>query len=276
MTDEEETTSSENEVTDNSETLKSLTAESNISGPIEALLFSSPDPLPSEKISAALNKIGVARVKKAIAALNETYETNDSAFRIRQVGGGYQFYILPQFASYVNTFFSRPRKLRLTKAALETLAIVAYKQPVSKNQVEYIRGVASDGVIGNLLEKELIHISGRSEGVGRSLLYSATEEFLKFFGLNSFDDLPRITEIEEMIQQMESERSDNAEDLFADNPADSPADNPEESDQTEETKTADLTEDDSNTDTASEVKADSEAKAESEEQTQDKPATELA
>lgn len=100
----------------------------------------------------------------------------------------------------------------MTKAALETLAIIAYKQPVSKNQIEYIRGVACDGVIGNLLEKNLVKISGRADGVGRSLLYSATDEFLRFFGLNSFEDLPKIAEIDDLIGMMEAERqTDNAE-----------------------------------------------------------------
>jgi len=177
---------------------------------VEAMIFSSATPLPTTKISQALNISGVARVKKAVAALNEGYEATERSFRIRQVGGGYQYYILPQWAECLKKLFTRTRKIRLTKAALETMAVVAYKQPVSKNQIEFIRGVACDGVLHNLLEKNLIKISGRSEGPGRSLLYSATDEFLKFFGLNSFDDLPRIAEIEEMIQNMEVERAESA------------------------------------------------------------------
>jgi len=179
---------------------------------VEAMIFSSAAPLPTVKISQALNISGVSRVKKAVAALNEGYEATERSFRIRQVGGGYQYYVLPQWAECLKKLFTRTRKIRLTKAALETMAVVAYKQPVSKNQIEFIRGVACDGVLHNLLEKNLIKISGRAEGAGRSLLYSATDEFLRFFGLNSFDDLPRIAEIEELIQQVEVDRADRADD----------------------------------------------------------------
>ncbi len=185
--------------------------DSDLARYVEAMIFSSASPLPSAKISQALNCGGVGRIKKAIASLNQAYETSERAFRIRQVAGGYQYYVLPQWSDCLKKLFTKTRKIRLTKAALETMAVVAYKQPVSKNQIEFVRGVASDGVLHNLLEKNLIRISGRSEGAGRSLLYSATEEFLKFFGLNSFDDLPRIAEIEELIQQMEVERAENLE-----------------------------------------------------------------
>ncbi|MBN4076084.1 SMC-Scp complex subunit ScpB [Gemmatimonas aurantiaca] len=173
---------------------------------VEAILFASANPTPSVKLSETLGKIGVNAIKKAIAELNEKYELGNHSFRIRQIGGGYQFFVLPNYSDFVKLLYTKERKLRLTKAALETMAIVAYKQPISKNQIEYIRGVACDGVVSNLLEKSLIKISGRSDGVGRSLLYSATDEFLKFFGLNDFAELPRIAEIEEMIAEMEAER----------------------------------------------------------------------
>jgi segregation and condensation protein B len=90
--------------------------------------------------------------------------------------------------------------MRLTRAALETLAIVAYKQPVTKVDIDHIRGVESDGVIHNLLEKNLVAIKGRSESVGRALQYATTDEFLKFFGLNSLEELPEMSEIEELIK----------------------------------------------------------------------------
>ncbi len=176
---------------------------------VEAMVFSSASPIQSAKLSQALGLNGIGRIKKSIATLNESYEASGRAFRIRQVAGGYQYYVLPQWSDCLKKLFTKTRKIRLTKAALETMAIVAYKQPVSKNQIEFIRGVASDGVLHNLLEKNLVRISGRAEGAGRSLLYSATDEFLKFFGLNTFDDLPRIAEIEELIQNMESERADS-------------------------------------------------------------------
>jgi segregation and condensation protein B len=122
-----------------------------VAAAVEAILFSSAEPTPSNKLSDALGKVGVAAIKKAVGALNEQYEAGGHTFRIRQVGGGYQFFVLPSYTDYVKRLYTKERKLRLTKAALETMAIIAYKQPISKNQIEYIRGVACDGVVSNLL-----------------------------------------------------------------------------------------------------------------------------
>lgn len=140
------------------------------------------------------NKVG-----QAVAELNNRYMAAGAAYRIRELSGGYQFYILPEFTAYVEELFTRRRKMRLTRAALETLAIVAYRQPVTRVEIEHIRGVASDGVIHNLLEKNLITIKGRARTVGKPLQYDTTDEFLKFFGLNRLEDLPRMSEIEELI-----------------------------------------------------------------------------
>ncbi|MFH1303393.1 MAG: SMC-Scp complex subunit ScpB, partial [Planctomycetota bacterium] len=146
-----------------------------------------------------------SQVSKAVAGLNSRYMECRSSFRIREIAGGYQHYILPEFAGFVEELFSRQRKLRLTRAALETAAIIAYKQPATKAQIEHIRGVASDGVIQNLLEKNMITIVGRAKTVGKPLQYGTTSEFLKFFGLNSLDDLPKMSEIVELINFRESE-----------------------------------------------------------------------
>ena len=112
---------------------------------------------------------------------------------------------MPEFTGFVEEMFARRRKLRLTRAALETLAIIAYQQPVTKTDIEHIRGVSSDGVIHNLLEKKMLTITGRAETVGKPLQYGTTEEFLKFFGLNRLEDLPEMSEIEELINASEPE-----------------------------------------------------------------------
>lgn len=166
---------------------------------VESLILASPEPLQGKKIADLLDNYNSSKVAKAVAELNNRYVESGCSFRIRELAGGYQFFIMPEFTGFVQEMFSRTRKLRLTRAALETLAIVAYKQPVTKTDVEMIRGVASDGVIHNLLEKKMLTIKGRAETVGKPLQYGTTDEFLKFFGLNKITELPKMSEIEELI-----------------------------------------------------------------------------
>ena len=172
---------------------------------IEAVILASPEPIPARRITQVIENATPSQVAKAVAGLNSRYVESRSSFRIREIAGGYQHYILPEYVGYVSELFSRRRKLRLTRAALETAAIIAYRQPVTKSGIEHIRGVASDGVIQNLLEKNMITITGRAKTVGKPLQYGTTGEFLKFFGLNSMDDLPKMSEIEELISIQESE-----------------------------------------------------------------------
>ncbi|NOY88033.1 MAG: SMC-Scp complex subunit ScpB [FCB group bacterium] len=166
---------------------------------VEALILASPEPLSIQKIAGMLDGFTPSKVTAAVAELNNRYMQAGSSFRIREIAGGFQFYILPEFTGYVKEMFSRRRKVRLTRAALETLAIVAYRQPVTKSEIEHIRGVASDGVIHNLIEKNMLTIKGRAKTVGKPLQYGTTDEFLKFFGLNSLEDLPKMSEIEELV-----------------------------------------------------------------------------
>lgn len=172
---------------------------------VESLILAAPEPLQGKKIADLLDDFNSSKVSKAVAELNDRYVESGSSFRIRELAGGYQFFIMPEFTGYVQEMFARTRKLRLTRAALETLAIVAYKQPVTKTEVELIRGVASDGVIHNLMEKKMLTIKGRAETVGKPLQYGTTDEFLKFFGLNKLVDLPKMSEIEELVVSAESE-----------------------------------------------------------------------
>ncbi len=176
----------------------------NLESAIEALVIASPEPLPATKIAALSDDVTPSRVKTAVAALNERYASIGASFRIREIAGGYQFYVIQEFVGYVEELFARRRKMRLTRAALETLSICAYKQPVTRAEIEQIRGVAADGVVNSLLEKGMIRIVGRADTVGRPLQYGTTDEFLKFFGLNKVTDLPRMSEIEELIADQES------------------------------------------------------------------------
>ncbi|MCK5125062.1 MAG: SMC-Scp complex subunit ScpB [candidate division Zixibacteria bacterium] len=178
--------------------------DENINCTIEALILASPEPLPVKKIADALGDVSSARVRQGIDDLNNIYMGCGCSFRVREIGGGYQIHILPDFEQPIKRLLAKQRTVRLTRAALETLAIVAYKQPVTKTDLEHIRGVASDGVIHNLMERKLVLIAGRAETPGRPLLYKTSHEFLKFFGLNRLSDLPRMDEIEDMIKQSET------------------------------------------------------------------------
>ncbi|MEK7775687.1 MAG: SMC-Scp complex subunit ScpB [Candidatus Zixiibacteriota bacterium] len=173
---------------------------------VEALILASPEPIESKKIAESIEGMTVAKVATMVSELNDKYTQGASAFRIREIAGGFQFHIIPEYTGYVEDLFTRRRKMRLTQAALETLAIVAYRQPITKSEVEHVRGVASDGVIHNLLEKSMITIKGRAKGVGKALQYGTTDEFLKFFGLNDLDALPRMSEIEELVRAAEDRR----------------------------------------------------------------------
>ncbi len=176
---------------------------------IESLILSSPEPLPVRKIIGLVDGLSAGDIDKVVDDLNEKYLDNDLSFRIRRIAGGYQFYIIEDYAQYVEELFARRRNVRLTKAALETLAIISYRQPVTKIDIEMIRGVASDSVLHTLLERQLITIAGRAETVGKPLLYQTTDEFLKFFNLNSINDLPRMEEIEELLATGDSEIQQN-------------------------------------------------------------------
>jgi segregation and condensation protein B len=173
---------------------------------VEALILASPEPIAARKIAEANSDLTPSKVTQAVEELNSRYDSTGGSFRIREVAGGYQYFILPDYTRFVEELFTRRRKMRLTRAALETLAIVAYKQPVTKVDIDHIRGVSSDGVLHNLLEKNLVTIKGRSESVGRPMEYGTTDEFLKFFGINQIDDLPEMSEIEELVKAADGDR----------------------------------------------------------------------
>ncbi len=166
---------------------------------VESLIFASPEPLSARKIADVVENMTPGEINETVDELNNKYMENDLSIRIRRIAGGYQIYIIEDYARYVEDLLTRRRSVRLTRAALETLSIIAYRQPVTKMDIELIRGVASDSVIHTLMERRLITLAGRAETIGRPLLYKTTDEFLKFFNLNSLEDLPRMEEIEDLL-----------------------------------------------------------------------------
>ncbi|HET6401611.1 MAG TPA: SMC-Scp complex subunit ScpB [Candidatus Kapabacteria bacterium] len=156
---------------------------------------------PSEKKRKRKPLLELSIIHEAVQILNDAYEATGRAFRLIEIAGGYQFATRSEFGEYVARLFREKSRRRLSGAALETLAIVAYKQPVSKNDIENIRGVNCDEVLKSLLEKNLVTITGRAETVGRPLLYGTTLDFLRHFGLPRIQDLPRPREIEELMKE---------------------------------------------------------------------------
>lgn len=172
---------------------------------IEALIFSAEEPLTTSEISKAIKEIDGEDVKEeeiesAVDMLNEKYKNHEISINIIRVSNGFLFATKPEYAKYVGYLSSEKSSRRLSQAALETLAIIAYKQPITKPEIEAIRGVNSDYMINTLLEKNLITIKGRAETIGRPLLYVTTDTFLIYFGLNKLSDLPKPREIEEIMQ----------------------------------------------------------------------------
>lgn len=158
---------------------------------IEALLMSSELPLTNQQIMASLEYGSVEVYRKAVNDLNEEYRRSGRSFEVQYIAGGYQIYTLPKFHRYIEKLWTARKRSGLTRSALETLAIIAYRQPVTRLQIEEIRGVNTDSVIQGLLERGLIRISGRQTTPGRPMLFSTTQEFLRYFGLTSIRDLPR-------------------------------------------------------------------------------------
>jgi segregation and condensation protein B len=181
-----------------------------LKGAVEALLFVSDEPL---KVSDLAKVLGVTEkeVGGAIQDLSVNYEREGRGIRLRQVAGGFRLYSSPDYAPYIQNLLVHKDHCRLTQAALETLAIIAYKQPVTKAEISAIRGVNSEGVVTTLLRKELIREVGRAKAPGNPLLYGTTAHFLESLGLNSLADLPPLDEIAANISEEGQEEQDEQE-----------------------------------------------------------------
>lgn len=160
---------------------------------IESLLFSSERALSETKLQTVLGiEDATKEIKQAIESLNQTYDEQSRAFRIERIAGGYRVMTREEFAPLVSRLHAERQQQRLSQAALETLSIIAYRQPVMRAEVEVIRGVACGEVLKGLMDRRLIKIVGRAEEVGRPMLYGTTKDFLRIFGLANLQDLPEV------------------------------------------------------------------------------------
>jgi segregation and condensation protein B len=166
----------------------------------EALILASPEPIPAQRLASLIPRCKPALARALVEELNVEYIKQGRAFEIWEVAGGYQMRTLPEYAPYVQQ--SQPsRPLRLSPASLETLAIVAYRQPVTRAEVEHVRGVDVGAVLRSLLERRLIRIAGHREVPGRPLLYATSRRFLEVFGLARIEDLPTLRDLEEFAPE---------------------------------------------------------------------------
>ena len=178
---------------------------SNLRSAVEALLFSSDQPLSLDLLSDAL-ETSTEELSEALRVLADDYAVRESGVELREMAGGWIFMTRPEHHEWVVRMLRGKRKMRLSRAALETMAIIAYKQPVTKSEIEAIRGVDASGVLATLLERNLVTIKGRSTVVGRPLLYGSTGEFLNYFGLRDLAELPRPEELRALIAAREPEQ----------------------------------------------------------------------
>ncbi|MBL7013922.1 MAG: SMC-Scp complex subunit ScpB [Candidatus Marinimicrobia bacterium] len=166
---------------------------------IEALLFASPEPLSQKRVNLVFDT-DAPNLNQIVEELNKVYAESERAFQIESVAGGYQLISKKEYEVWIRRLIAKSGKLILSPAALDTLAIIAYKQPVGRYEIEAVRGVDSSGVIKTLLNRNLVRIKGRDSGPGRPLLYQTTDKFLEHFGLNRLSDLPKLKEISELVE----------------------------------------------------------------------------
>ncbi len=203
----------------NPDTTQSLVLEvpSTVKVLVEAMIFAAEEPLTPQQVKAVYEDsapgskrrtIDATQVESIVKELNDEYKTHDRPYRIIGIAGGFQFATLSEYAGWIGRLQREQLRRKLSQSAVETLAMIAYKQPISKPEIESIRGVNCDYVLKTLLEKDLITVTGRAPTVGRPLLYGTTRQFLMHFGLRDVTDLPRPREIEEILgeSQFETER----------------------------------------------------------------------
>jgi len=166
---------------------------------IESLLFASSEPLSQTLLSQIFDN-PIPLIKETVERLNQFYLKYEKPYHIDKIAGGYQLVTKPEFEIWIRRLLGKSNRLILSAAALDTLAIIAYKQPIGRYNIEAIRGVDSSGVIKTLLSRNLIMIKGRGDGPGRPLLYSTTKFFLEKFGLDRLSDMPKLKEVSEIIE----------------------------------------------------------------------------
>lgn len=163
---------------------------------IEALLFTSDKPLSIDSLREVLQDVEAADIRAMVDTLNADYSSSGRSFSVKEIAGGFQMLTDPIYSKWISELYKRPPD-RLRGPALETLAIIAYRQPITRSEIEAIRGVNVDGVLHTLEERDLIRSKGRVDAPGRPILYGTTTEFLRHFGLKSLDELPKLKEFKE-------------------------------------------------------------------------------
>lgn len=165
---------------------------------LEAILFAADGPLGADQIAIAVPDTPIEEIEGTLIELRERYENEERGWRLDFLAGGWQLRSHPDLFPYIERFLEGRRRARLSRAALETLAVIAYRQPITRGELEDLRGVDCGGVLQTLLERDLVAIRGRSKAIGRPLIYATTERFLEHFGLSSLADLPRLEEVENL------------------------------------------------------------------------------
>jgi segregation and condensation protein B len=174
-----------------------LMSEQKLKSILEAILFAASEPISLEQFQDALPGLGKRSIRKTLVELSDDYQEMGRSFHLVEIANGYQICSRPEYSEWIQKFYTRQVRVTLSPSALETLAIVAYKQPITRADVAALRGVNSDSVLNSLLEKGLVRIAGRK--AGRSLLFSTTDEFLQQFGLKDASELPSLDEIDELL-----------------------------------------------------------------------------
>lgn len=171
---------------------------------VESVIFASEEEISPKQIKEVLDsfqfKTNINEIEEHIAELNNEYYEAQRSYKIIKIAGGYQFSTKSDYAKYIGKLFTEKQKKKLSPSALETLAVIAYKQPVTRSDIEFVRGVNVDYIVNSLVERELITIIGRATTPGRPILYGTTKNFLKVIGLGSLEDLPKLKEINEILK----------------------------------------------------------------------------
>jgi len=178
-------------------------AQDNTKAVLEALLFTSERPLTLEQIKNVLDNLETNEIRGLLEELISEYENNNRGIRIIEIAGGFQMITSSNLAPFIKKLYKQHRAERLSRPALETLAIIAYKQPVTRVEIESLRNVNIDGIIKNLLDKNLIRVTGRKKAPGRPKVYGTSRQFLEYFGLKSLEELPKLENFPSLLTTKE-------------------------------------------------------------------------
>jgi len=194
-------------------------SEGNVKSVIEALLFTSDKPIMLEQFKNVLGNMQTDEVRGVIEELKKEYAALNRGIQVTEIAGGFQMITSPNFAPFIKKFYKQRKVERLSKPAMETLGMIAYKQPVTKQEIESLRNVNADGVVQSLMSKGLVRVVGRRKAPGRPFVYGTTRQFLQYFGLKSLEELPKIENFQAVLPPQEVEQNLTEESDVAKEPA---------------------------------------------------------